>query len=135
MDAGGPLRRAPWRRTCNLVAGAFAFRQTLDSDSSFKQEQGAAAARFLLAPSAAAQTPGLLDGYGFDQYVAFENVSAAVFGQLAWSVTDRLRLLPGLRFNYDQKEVDLRPGGLWRTPDHQSRAHRAAAIDLCPAGL
>ena len=89
----------------DLVAGAFAFRQTLDSDSSFKQEQGAAAARFLLAPSAAAQTPGLLDGYGFDQYVAFENVSAAVFGQLAWSVTDRLRLLPGLRFNYDQKEV------------------------------
>jgi iron complex outermembrane receptor protein len=89
----------------NLVAGAFAFRQTLDSNPSFKQEQGAAAARFLLAPSAAAATPGLLDGYGFNQYVAFENVSAAVFGQLAWSVTDRLRLLPGLRFNYDQKEV------------------------------
>ena len=91
----------------NLVAGAFAFRQTLDSNPSFKQEQGAAAARFLLAPSAAAATPGLLDGYGFNQYVAFENVSAAVFGQLAWSVTDRLRLLPGLRFNYDQKEVDF----------------------------
>ncbi len=89
----------------SLVAGAFAFHQTLDSDPSFKQEQGAAAARFLLAPSAAAQTPGLLDGYGFNQFVAFENVSAAVFGQLAWSVTDRLRLLPGLRFNYDQKEV------------------------------
>ena len=91
----------------SLVAGAFAFHQTLDSDPSFKQEQGAAAARFLLAPSAAAQTPGLLDGYGFNQYVTFENVSAAVFGQLAWSVTDRLRVLPGLRFNYDQKEVDF----------------------------
>jgi iron complex outermembrane recepter protein len=91
----------------NLVAGAFAFRQTLDSNPSFKQEQGSAAARFLLAPSAAAATPGLLDGYGFNQYVAFENVSAAVFGQLAWSVTDRLRLLPGLRFNYDQKEVSF----------------------------
>ena len=38
----------------NLVAGAFAFHQTLDSNPSFKQEQGAAAARFLLAPSAAA---------------------------------------------------------------------------------
>ena len=91
----------------SLVAGAFAFHQTLDSDPSFKQEQGAAAARFLLAPSAAAQTPGLLDGYGFNQYVTFENVSAAVFGQLAWSVTDRLRVLPGLRFNYDQKEVSF----------------------------
>ena len=35
------------------------------------------------------------------------NVSAALFGQLEWSVTDRLRLLPGLRFNYDQKDVDF----------------------------
>ena len=91
----------------NFVVGAFAFRQTLDSDPSFKQEQGAAAARFLLAPSAIAATPGLLDGYGFNQYLEFRNVSAALFGQLEWSVTDRLRLLPGLRFNYDQKDVDF----------------------------
>ena len=91
----------------NLVAGVFAFRQTIDSDSSFKQEQGAAAARFLLAPTALAATPGLLDGYGYDQYVGFENVSAAVFGQVSWAVTDRLSLLPGLRFNYDQKEVSF----------------------------
>jgi iron complex outermembrane receptor protein len=28
-----------------------------------------------------------------------------VFGQLEWSLTDRLRVLPGLRFNYDQKQV------------------------------
>ena len=91
----------------DFVAGAFAFRQTIDSAPSFKQEQGSAAARFLLAPTPAAATPGLLDGYGFDQYVAFENVSAALFGQLTWSVTDRLRLLPGLRLNYDQKDVDF----------------------------
>jgi len=91
----------------NLVAGVFAFRQTIDSDSSFRQEQGAAAARFLLAPTALAATPGLLDGYGYDQYVSFENVSAAVFGQVSWDVTDRLSLLPGLRFNYDQKEVSF----------------------------
>ncbi len=91
----------------NLVAGVFAFRQTIDSNPSFKQEQGSAAARFLLAPTALAATPGLLDGYGYDQYVSFENVSAAVFGQVSWAVTDRLRLLPGLRFNYDQKEVSF----------------------------
>jgi iron complex outermembrane receptor protein len=94
-------------RNLNLVAGLFAFQQTLVSDPSFKQEQGSAAARFLLAPTPAAATPGLLDGYGFDQYVDFGNVSAAVFAQLAWSVTDRLRLLPGLRVNYDQKDVDF----------------------------
>jgi iron complex outermembrane recepter protein len=89
----------------HLVTGVFAFHQTIDSDPSFNQEQGAAAARFLLAPTAAAATPGLLDGYGYNQFMNFSNTSAAVFGQLSWAVTDRLRILPGLRFNYDQKEV------------------------------
>ena len=91
----------------NFVVGAFVFHQAIDSDPVIKQEQGSAAARFLLAPSALAATPGLLDGYGFDQYLKYRNVSAALFGQLEWSVTDRLRLLPGLRFNYDQKDVDF----------------------------
>ena len=94
-------------RKVNLVVGGFGFHQALDSNPSFKQEQGSAAARFLLAPTAAAATPGLLDGYGYDQYMTFRNVSAAVFGQVSWQVTDRLRLLPGLRFNYDQKNVDF----------------------------
>src|SRR5690606_2397991 len=33
-------------------------------------------------------------------------VSAALFGQIDWAITDRLHLMPGLRFNYDQKDVD-----------------------------
>lgn len=102
----------------NVVAGAFFFRQALDSAPFFRQEQGAAAARFLLAPSANAATPGLLDGYGFNQSLRFRNVSSALFGQLAWSVTDRLRILPGVRVNYDQKEVDFNQtvyGGLSTT--------------------
>jgi iron complex outermembrane receptor protein len=90
-----------------FVAGAFAFHQTLNSDPVFKQEQGSAAARFLLAPTAAAATPGLLDGYGYDQHVKFGNSSAAVFGQLEIAVTDRLSLLPGLRLNYDHKDVNF----------------------------
>jgi iron complex outermembrane receptor protein len=94
-------------RKVNLVVGGFGFHQSLDSNPSFKQEQGSAAARVLLAPTAAAATPGLLDGYGYDQYVRFRNASAAIYGQVAWQVTDRLRLLPGLRFNYDQKDVDF----------------------------
>jgi len=68
----------------NFVIGAFAFHQTINSDPSFKQEQGSAAAAFLLAPSAAASTPGLLDGYGYNQYVQYSNTSAALFGQLQW---------------------------------------------------
>jgi iron complex outermembrane receptor protein len=91
----------------NVVAGIFGFSQGIDSDPTFKQEHGSAAARVLLAPTPAAATPGLLDGYGFNQYLKFRNTSAALFGQLEWSVTDRLRVLPGLRFNYDQKDVDF----------------------------
>jgi len=90
-----------------MVLGGFVFRQGIDSDPSFKQEQGSAAARFLLAPTPAALTPGLLDGYGYNQFMQFRNTSAAAFGQLEWRVTDRLRLMPGLRFNYDQKNVNF----------------------------
>jgi iron complex outermembrane receptor protein len=91
----------------NVVAGAFYFRQGIDSDPTTRQEHGSAAARFLLAPTPAAATPGLLDGYGFNQYLTYRNVSAALFGQVEWAVSDRLRLLPGLRLNYDRKFVDF----------------------------
>ena len=94
-------------RAVKLVAGGFVFHQDLRSDPSFKQEQGSAAARFLLAPTSAAATPGLLDGYGFDQFVRYDNASAAVFGQAEIAIGDRLRLLPGLRLNYDTKSVDF----------------------------
>ena len=90
-----------------MVGGGFFFDQPSISNPSFRQEQGSAAARFLLAPSANAATPGLLDGYGYDQFLTFNNTSAALFGQVEWIVTDRLRLLPGLRLNYDQKDVDF----------------------------
>jgi iron complex outermembrane receptor protein len=99
-----------------VVVGAFAFRQSIDSTG--KQEQGPAAARFLLAPSPLAATPGLLDGYGQRSDINSTFASAAVFGQLEWSVTDKLRLLPGLRWNYDDKYVDFETtvyGGLQTT--------------------
>ena len=89
----------------NFVVGAYLFQQTIDSTGN--QEQGSAAARFLLTPSANAATPGLLDGYGQTSDISSTFFSAALFGQLEWAVTDRLRLLPGLRINYDEKEVDF----------------------------
>ncbi len=95
------------RKNVDVVVGGFYFHQALDSDPSFKQEQGSAAARFLLAPNANAATPGLLDGYGFEQFLRYRNASSAAFGQIEWSINERLRLLPGLRLNYDQKEVSF----------------------------
>ncbi|MGE6699403.1 TonB-dependent receptor [Hyphomonas sp. NPDC076900] len=88
-----------------FVVGAFYFAQEIDSTGN--QEQGSAAARWLLNPSSAGwDTPGLLDGYGQSSDIQSKNTSAALFGQLEWRVTDRLRLLPGLRLNYDEKSVD-----------------------------
>ena len=101
------VRYAGGSRRVNFVTGVFFFRQDLESDPSFKQEQGSAAARFLLAPGANAATPGLLDGYGFNQFLEYNNVSAAGFGQVEWRITDRLRVLPGLRLNYDTKDVNF----------------------------
>jgi iron complex outermembrane receptor protein len=112
--SANPSRQEQWTQevryagamspTLGFVAGAFAFHQTIDSTG--RQEQGAAATRFLLAPSALAATPGLLDGYGQTSDIHSTAFSAALFGQLEWSVTDRLRVLPGLRVNYDDKFVD-----------------------------
>lgn len=96
------------RDNLNYVVGVYGFRQTIDSDPVQTQEQGSAAARFLLAPSEDAQTPGLLDGYGQRSFIESSTESAAIFGQLEWSVTDKLRVLPGLRYNYDKKDVDYR---------------------------
>lgn len=89
-----------------FVAGAFLFSQEIESTG--LQEQGSAAARWLLNPASAGwDTPGLLEGYGQTSDIRSDNTSAALFGQLEWRVTDRLRLLPGVRLNYDEKSVDF----------------------------
>jgi iron complex outermembrane receptor protein len=89
----------------NVVLGAFLFGQDLRSAPFHTQEQGAAAARFLLAPSAQANTPGLLDGYGQKVDLSLTSTSAALFGQVEWTLAGRLRVIPGLRLNYDKKDM------------------------------
>ncbi len=85
----------------SFVAGAFWFSQVTKTLG--RQEQGSAAWRFLLNPTATAATPGLLDGYGQTTSILSDHTSAALFGQLEWNVTDQLRIIPGLRFNNDEK--------------------------------
>ncbi|MFD1628822.1 TonB-dependent receptor [Pseudopedobacter beijingensis] len=51
-------------------------------------------------------TPGLLDGYGIKTNSTIKSLSAAAFAQADWEFIDHLHVLPGIRFTYDQKDVD-----------------------------
>lgn len=89
------------------VVGVFAISQDLKTDPEHIEESGPAQARFSQSTTSPLwQTPGLFDGYGIKTVSTLNTFGGAVFGQLDWKITDRLHLLPGLRFNYDQKKVD-----------------------------
>ena len=86
----------------DYVVGLFGYKQKLHTDG--LQEQGWAASKWLLAPSSAlSNDPTVLAGLTAYNDINFRNTSAALFGQLSWKVTDKLRIEPGLRLNYDDK--------------------------------
>jgi len=90
------------------VAGVFVIGQDLKTDPVHTEESGSAQWRFSQSSTSNLwQTPGLLDGYGIHTTSRLETFGAAVFGQLDWAITERLHLLPGVRYNYDKKEVDF----------------------------
>lgn len=92
------------------VVGVFFIDQT--SKTKGIEESGNAQWRFSQdsapgTPAAALwATPGLFEGYGIKTNAQIHSTSAAVFGQLDWAVTDKLHVLPGLRYNYDKKDAD-----------------------------
>ncbi|MGC1244186.1 MAG: TonB-dependent receptor [Chryseosolibacter sp.] len=89
------------------VIGAFAIGQDLNTDPVHTEESGPAQWRFSQnSTSELWKTPGLFDGYGIRTRSRLQSLGAAVFAQADWSITDRLHLLPGLRYNYDRKEVN-----------------------------
>jgi iron complex outermembrane receptor protein len=51
------------------------------------------------------RTPGLLDGYGAKTNSAIKSLSVAAFANIDWQLTEQLHILPGIRFNYDKKDV------------------------------
>jgi iron complex outermembrane recepter protein len=88
----------------NYVVGAFWFNQVTKTLG--REEQGAAAWRWLTNPNATNTllgNLGALDGYGQRVQIRSDHTSAALFGQVEWQVTDQLRILPGLRVNFDEK--------------------------------
>jgi iron complex outermembrane receptor protein len=103
------------------VIGVFAIKQELSSDPVHREETGPAQWRFLstnAASEAQWRTPGLLEGFGTSSSPGLDTFSAALFGQLDWSLSKRLSLLTGLRFNYDEKDVNFQrtaSGGLQTT--------------------
>lgn len=106
----------------SAVFGVFAFGQQLDPDGAHTEESGRDQWRFSQSTTSDLwKTPGLFDGYGIKSYPRLKTFSGAFFGQLDWKISNRLNLLPGLRFNYDDKKVDFRRdtyGGL-QTEDPQ----------------
>lgn len=90
------------------VFGVFFLGQNLKTSPYHTEESGAAQYRFSQSSTSPLwATPGLLDGYGIRTTSLLESVSAAVFGQLDWAITEKLHFLPGIRFNYDKKDVDF----------------------------
>ena len=88
------------------VLGVFAIGQDLKTDPYHTEESGAAQWRFSQnSTSLLWRTPGLLDGYGIRTTSRLQSFGGAAFGQLDWAINDKLHLLPGIRFNYDQKEA------------------------------
>lgn len=51
------------------------------------------------------QTPGLFEGFGIRTKSSIKSKSAAVFANVDWKVTEKFHVQPGIRFNYDVKDV------------------------------
>ncbi len=88
------------------VIGLFAIGQDLTTDPVHTEESGSAQWRFSQSSTSNLwKTPGLLDGYGIKTTSRLQTFSGAVFAQVDWTITNRLHLLPGIRYNNDQKDV------------------------------
>ena len=106
----------------DLVAGAFAFHQRVDTQGT--EQQGADASRWNINPaSPLANDPGVLGGLTASNTQWLKSTSLALFGQVGWHVTDALTLQPGIRVNYDKK-----------SGFYQRRVFDGAGVEIsCPA--
>lgn len=106
-------------RSATGTLGVFAFYQSLRPDGAHVLEAGKDQWRFVQSSQDPLwQTPGLLDGLTQLTWPESKNLSGAIFSQLTWDVLPKLSLVPGLRLNYDDKQVSFRQavfGGLATT--------------------
>ncbi|PZP45695.1 MAG: TonB-dependent receptor [Pseudopedobacter saltans] len=92
------------------VIGTFFLAQNLRSDPVQTEEVGSDYWRFAQQSATGAnaywsQYKDLVDGYGIKTYNKIKSLSAAVFTNIDWAVTDKFHIEPGLRYNYDKKDV------------------------------
>jgi len=101
------------------VVGLFGLWQDLKSDPVQTEEAGSAQWRFAQSTTSELwKTPGLFDNFGIRTTNRIKSTSLAVFAQADWAITDKLHVLPGVRYNYDKKVVDYKRetyGGLQTT--------------------
>jgi len=112
----------------NALFGFFAFDQQLNTDPVHSEATGADYWRFVWTPPTASAPNGtpdpalygpggsIVDNYYEGQQSAItsqlDTVSAALFTQFDFTIGERLHLLPGLRYNFDKKEVNWKQQAL-----------------------
>ena len=86
------------------VAGLFYIDQEVKIDGT--EEAGSAQWRFSQSSTSNLwRTPGLFEGYGIITEASIKSQSAAAFANIDWEIANGLHVLPGIRFNYDNKDV------------------------------
>lgn len=89
------------------ILGFFMIGQDLKSSPYHIEESGTAQWRFAQnSTSSLWSTPELLNGYGIRTRSGLRSFSTALFGQVDWAVTPKFHILPGIRYNYDEKKGD-----------------------------
>ncbi|MBE2229354.1 MAG: TonB-dependent receptor [Chitinophagaceae bacterium] len=86
------------------VAGLFFIGQEVNINGT--EESGSAQWRFSKSSTSSLwETPGLFDGYGISTKASIKSFSAAAFVNADWQISPVLHVLPGLRINFDKKDV------------------------------
>lgn len=86
------------------VVGVFALGQEIKTHGT--EESGNAQWRFAKSTTSDLwATPGLFDGYGIRTESSIRSLSAAFFANADWAVTKQFHVQPGIRLNYDEKDV------------------------------
>lgn len=86
------------------VVGVFYIDQEVKTNG--LEESGSAQWRFSQSSTSPLwRTPGLFEGFGIKTTSSIKSQSAAAFANIDWEIIKGLHILPGIRFNYDKKDV------------------------------